>query len=219
MSSAAARRRPRASARHKVTIESPELNLNSMMDMFAVLIPALLMMSALVEVTLLDIAVPSLKEAPGAAPPKPPLELTLAIHPEGYRLSTQEGVLLGKDLVTTPVNKADPAAMTLPLVRQRLRCAHYMDTRPPPRARNASEPACDATTPEREFWAYDLAGLSAWALRLKQAHPEARRLVLDATADVEYESVIDAMDATRDNVDGSGQARTLFDEVLLSPGL
>ena len=59
----------KASPRHRHSIEEPTLNLNPMMDMFAVLIPALLMMSAVVEMASLDVAAPSPEPGPTTAPP------------------------------------------------------------------------------------------------------------------------------------------------------
>ena len=44
------------------------LNLNSMMDLFAVLIPALLIMSAVVEVCALDIVAPSTSTSAAPGP-------------------------------------------------------------------------------------------------------------------------------------------------------
>jgi biopolymer transport protein ExbD len=221
MSSASGRLRARAAARHRVGVQTPELNLNSMMDMFAVLIPALLMMSAVVEVTLLNIAVPALDGAATAsAPPKPPLDLTVTILADGYRLSVHDGILLGAGIQPTPAAHVLPTQLTLPLVQKRLRCAHYQGTWPPPRHRNMQQAACADPQQMRDFWTYDLAGLTARISALKAAYPDERRLIVDAAPEVEYESVIDLMDATRDLQDpATGQVRPLFDEVLLSPGL
>ncbi|MBC7794656.1 MAG: hypothetical protein H7Z43_13210, partial [Clostridia bacterium] len=52
----------KASHRHRESDVEPSLNLNPMMDMFAVLIPALLMLSAVLEISVLNVNVPEIKE-------------------------------------------------------------------------------------------------------------------------------------------------------------
>src|SRR5512140_883083 len=89
------------------------LNLNPMMDMFAVLIPALLMMSVVVEVASVDVAAPP--ERPNddvTPPPEPaPLNLTVTIAENGY-LVYAHGTKLAAD--GRPL--AEGAAPSLPLV-------------------------------------------------------------------------------------------------------
>ena len=66
----------KASHRYRHGVEEPTLNLNPMMDMFAVLIPALLMLSAVLEISVLNVAAPRIA-APGdleqnPTPPRSP---------------------------------------------------------------------------------------------------------------------------------------------------
>src|SRR5512137_2393463 len=87
-------------SRRHYEIDEPELNLNPMMDMFGVLIPALLMMSAAVEGAVINIAAPSIN--PDGAPATqqqhehPPLNVTVTISESGYTVSTMGQPIGGK---------------------------------------------------------------------------------------------------------------------------
>ena len=207
------------SDRHKVELETPELNLNSMMDLFAVLIPALLMMSAVVEVTTLNVSAPAIGGAPTdeKPPEKPPLNLTVTITDKGYLVSGSGGVLSGAGVNPVPQQAGQPP--TIPIVQKSVTCSPFRGTWPPPRAKNRGEKKCTDPHEQRTFWVYDTTQLARKVLEIKDAFPEERRIVIQAEPDVEYEAVIDVMDATRDVMDKGGEIRTLFDEVVLSPGL
>jgi biopolymer transport protein TolR len=199
----------KASSKHKVEVEEISLNLNSMMDLFAVLIPALLMMSAVVEVCALTVVAPSVGAA-DAPPPsdKPPFNLTVAIGEQGY-------VLTGSG--AAPVGGAPGTPMSVPLVQRKVSCSRWRNSWPPPRSRNRAEPACTHADDKREFWVYDTQALAKKMVEVKDGFPDERRIVIQAEPNVEYESVIDVMDATRDIREPGSEARILFDEVVLSP--
>lgn len=208
------------SDRHKVELDMPELNLNPMMDLFAVLIPALLMMSAVVEVTVLNVSAPSIggeASAEQKPPDKPPLNLTVTITDKGYLVSGSGGVLSGPGVNPQPQQTGQPP--TIPIVQKSVGCSPFRGTWPPPRSKNRGDKKCTDPYEKRTFWVYDTTQLIRKVMEIKDAFPEERRIVIQAEPDVEYEAVIDVMDATRDVKEAGGDLRVLFDEVVLSPGL
>ena len=56
-------------------------------------------------------------------------------------------------------------------------------------------------------------------VEIKDAFPDERRVIIAAEPETEFESITDVMDASREIKDPGGEIRTLFDEVVLSPGL
>ena len=207
------------SDRHKTVVDQPELNLNSMMDLFAVLIPALLMMSAVVEVSILNVAAPSINSAespPQHPPDKPPLNLTVSISHHGYTVLGSGGVLKGSS--TQPSPRAANEGPSISAVQKVVSCSRYRDTWPPPRVQNAKEPRCTNPSESHNYWVYDNVALAKKIIEIKDAFPEERRIIIEALPDVEYEAIIDVMDATRDVREANGDIRVLFDEVILSPG-
>ena len=210
----------KASDRHKVELDEPHLNLNSMMDLFAVLIPALLMMSAVVEVSVINVSAPAIGGSDAAPPPpsdKPPLNLTVTITDKGYIVAGSGGVLSGPG--ATPVPNQPGQGPTIPLVQRNVICSRYRGLWPPPRARNRDQERCKKPEESRSFWIYDTSALAKKILEVKDAFPDERRIVIAAGPDTEYEAVIDVMDATRDIRDAGGEIRVLFDEAVLSPGM
>jgi biopolymer transport protein ExbD len=213
--------RGKASDRHKVEQDMPELNLNSMMDLFAVLIPALLMMSAVVEVTVLNVSAPAISSSDTKPPPpsdKPPLNLTVTIMESGYLISGQGGVLMGPGV--NPIPSVRGQQPSIALTQKTVGCSRYRKTWPPPRSRNKDQPRCEKPEDQRSFWVYDVPALIRKIIEIKDAFPDERRITLSGEPGVEYESVIEVMDATRDVRDGASELpRPLFDEVILSPGV
>ena len=207
-------RKGKKEAPHEETIQ---LNLNPMMDLFAVLIPALLMMSAVVEVTVLNVSAPAIggSDTPPPTPEKPPLDLTIVINDGGYIVKGAGGVLAGPGANPAPLQPDQ--VPTIPLVQKGVVCSRFRGTWPPPRSRNKDEKVCVIPTETRNFWVYDLDAATRKAVEVKDAYPEERRVIIQANANIEYESVIDLMDAVRDVREASGSNRTLFDEVVLSP--
>ncbi len=190
------------------------LNLNSMMDLFAVLIPALLMMSAVVEIATLNVASPAMDPENTPPPPqndKPPLNLMVTVLESGYVLFA-EGA---------PIGGGDPLRPNIPLVEVSVGCSRYRGTRPPPRTKNQDRAACEKKggAEKMTFLMYDVATLASKVIELKTTHPDERRITIQPGPGVEYESIIDVMDATRDVKEESGEIRLLFDEVLISPQL
>lgn len=203
----------KASDRKKVRMSEVTLNLNPMMDMFAVLIPALLMMSAVVEVTILNVAMPSIGGGDGDGPseePKEALNLTLTITDKGYTVAGAGGVLGGTQQAAGP---------TIPVIQRTVACTRYRNTRPPPRKLNQSANICKNPADSYSFWTYDTMALTKKLTEIKEAFPNEARLIIVAEPDLEYEAVIDAMDASRSIKDASGVTKELFPEVVLSPGL
>ena len=209
----------KASQRHRHSIEEPTLNLNPMMDMFAVLIPALLMLSAVLEISVLNVAAPriatpgELEQEPPPPDEKPPLNLTLKITGRGYELITSVGFVAGGD-------GKDGGAASIPLAQKRIACSRYRNYWPPPRVRNRDLPKCSPEAMEQKaFWVYDNETLVQRLRELKVVFPEERRIIITAEPSVEYEVVTDVMDASRGVRDAEGKLQPLFDEVVVSPGL
>jgi biopolymer transport protein TolR len=203
-----------ASERRKSEMEEEELqlNLNPMMDMFAVLIPALLMMSTVVEVAILNVAAPSIAP-PTDTPPPPkddeiPLNLTVTVTDSGYMI-TASG---------QPVN-SDGRTPSIPVIERAVSCARYRGTKPPPRNRNADNAPCPEGKEivQQSFWVFDTAALAAKVLEIKNAHPDERRVVIQPAPDIEYEAIVDVMDAVRDFQQGAEEI-PMFDEVIMGGG-
>jgi biopolymer transport protein ExbD len=66
---------------------------------------------------------------------------------------------------------------------------------------------------------YDTAKLSTMLVGIKDAFPEEKKVIIAAEPDVEFESITDVMDKTRDVKIEGEERRELFPEVVLSPGL
>ena len=206
-----------ASHRYRHGIDEPTLNLNPMMDMFAVLIPALLMLSAVLEISVLNVAAPRIA-APGeleqkseqVQPDKPELNLTLKITGRGYDLVGSGGFLR---------NDEHGGDVTVPIVQKPVVCSRYRKYWPPPRELNRSLPRCEDPLERKTFWVYDNETLLAHLKELKAVFPEERRIIIAADPTVEYEVVVDAMDAARGIRNDDGSMTPLFDEVVVSPGL
>ena len=98
-------------------------------------------------------------------------------------------------------------------------CGRYRGTVPPPRSKNQDRAPCDPAKPTdtKSFWTYDIHALTRKTAELKDSYPDERRIIIAGSAGVDFEPISDAMDATRD-VDDKGTVRTLFDEVIISPG-
>lgn len=187
------------------------------MDMFAVLIPALLMLSAVLEISVLNVAAPKIATPGDLAPPppapdeKPPLLLTLKITSRGYDLVSSVGFVRDE-------NK--PGEITMPITQKRVSCGRYRGYMPPPRARNRELPKCSAEAMEqKQFWVYDNEKLVQELRALKTIFPDERRIIITAEPSVEYEVITDVMDASRGIRNPDGRMTPLFDEVVVSPGL
>lgn len=206
----------KASQRHRHSVDEPTLNLNPMMDMFAVLIPALLMLSAVLEISVLNVAAPKIAtpgdlDPPPQADEKPPLMLTLKITGRGYDLVSSVGFVR---------EEGTPNEVSVPLVQKRIPCSRYRNYWPPPRVRNRSLQKCSEQAMEQaSFWIYDNDTLVQRLKELKTIFPDERRIILTAEPSVEYEVVTDVMDATRGYRSADGKLQPLFDEVVVSPGL
>jgi biopolymer transport protein TolR len=192
-------------SRRKYEVDEPDLNLNPMMDMFGVLIPAILMMSAAVEVAVINVSAPSIGPSNSDAqkqPEHPPLNVTIIISESGYTVS-----MLGQPVAS------------LPIIEKPTVCSRYRGTRPPPRAKNMDRSICQKHEgrAQKQFLTYDNKGLSVKLVEIKDEYPDERRVIIQPGPEVEYESIVDVMDAARDIKTEKGEVRVLFDEVVMSP--
>jgi biopolymer transport protein ExbD len=192
-------------SRRHYEVDEPELNLNPMMDLFGVLIPAILMMSAAVEVAIINVSAPSIGPSTNEAqqqPPHPPLNVTVVISESGYTIS-----MLGAPVATVPV------------MDRNVICSRYRGTRPPPRSRNMDRPICQKNEGRKQkpFMAYDNKALTQKLIEIKDEYPDERRIIIQPGPEVEYETIVDVMDSARDVKTEKGELRALFDEVVMSP--
>lgn len=204
------------SSRHNAELEEVAINLNPMMDMFAVLIPALLMLSAVVEVAIVEVSAPSIG-APTTPPPpsdQPPLGMTVTVLESGYMLTATGGELPG-------VPRVDPSmpAPQIPLKEMGVICSRFRGTVPPPRSRNLERTHCsDANARDAvQFQVYDTETLNAAMLKIHQTYPNEKSVVIAAEKGVQYESIIDVLDATRVARLPDGGLETMFPQAVLSP--
>ena len=205
------------SERRNYKDEEMELNLTPMMNMIAILIPALLISTAFVEIAVLNVAAPAIGSAPETPPDqdpdKPPLNLTVTVTDKGYTIAASGAVLPG------PGASEGDKGPTIAIVQKKVDCKKFMGTWPPPRAKNRSTPKCESGAGERTYWIYDTAALSTKLVEIKDSFPDERRMIIAGEPDTEFEAITDVMDAAREVKDPGGERRTLFDEVILSPGL
>lgn len=212
-----AKRKP--SERRNFKEEGMELNLVPMMNLVSILIPALLISAAFIEISVINVAAPAIGSAPDQGkqqdkPDKPPLNLTVTITDKGYTVAGSGGVLGGEKAAGE-----EQAGPTIPIIQKTLDCSRYLGTVPPPRARNKGSGPCVNPSDTRTFWVYDVDALTRKLVEVKDAFPDERRIIIAAEADTEYETVTDVMDASREVKDPGGELRDLFPEVVLSPGL
>jgi biopolymer transport protein ExbD len=210
-----AKRKP--SERRNFKEADMELNLTPMMNLIAILIPALLISVAFVEIAVINVAAPAI----GPSTPqdqnnkddKPPLNLTVTITDKGYTVAGSGGVLGGE------ADAAAASGPTIPVIQRTIDCTKYIGTVPPPRSKNKGSGPCKEARETRTFWIYDTDALTDKLIEIKDAFPEERRIIVAAEPETDYESITDVMDASREAKDPGGEMRTLFDEVVLSPGL
>jgi len=204
------------SERRNFKDEDQELNLTPFMNMIAILIPVLLLSTVFVEIAVINVAAPAIGKAPDQEQPKqpdkPPLNLTVTITDKGYLVAGSGGVL---------GNEGQPAGKgpTIPIVQRTVNCRKFVDTVPPPRAKNSGSGKCDDADAERLFWVYDSEALQRKLIEVKSGFPEEQRMIIAAEPDVGFEAITDVMDAGREYKDPGGETRELFPEVVLSPGL
>lgn len=198
-------------------------NLTPMMNLIMLLIPCLLMSTVFIEITVLNVAAPSIG-APGGAsdtPPqndKPPLNLTVTITSKGYTVAGSGGVL-GAEVKEGEESKGP----TIPIKEASVNCSQYIDTVPVPRDKNRDRKPCTkdeaAQNVHRTFWIYDNEALQKKLIEIKDAYEDEERIIISAEQDVHYEAVIHVIDVSRQVKDpASGEVRELFPEVVISPG-
>jgi biopolymer transport protein ExbD len=211
-----AKRKP--SERRNFKEADMEINLTPMMNLIAILIPALLISVAFVEVAVINVAAPAIGSAPeqeqDKPPDKPPLNLTVTITDKGYTVAGSGGVLGGE--LEAGEEQTGP---TIPIIQKTIDCGKYIGTVPPPRPKNKGSGPCKEAKETRTFWIYDNDALTDKLVEIKDAYPDERRIIIAAEPETDYESITDVMDSSREIKDPGGEMRTLFDEVVLSPGL
>ncbi|MCB0156235.1 MAG: biopolymer transporter ExbD, partial [Anaerolineae bacterium] len=107
------------SERRNFKEEEMELNLTPMMNLIAILIPALLVSTVFVEIAVVNVSAPAIG-APSAdqeekPPDKPPLNLTVTVTDKGYTVAGAGGVL-GEE------EAAAGGGPTIPLVQRSTSC-------------------------------------------------------------------------------------------------
>lgn len=211
-----AKRKP--SERRNFKDEDMELNLVPMMNLVSILIPALLISVAFVEIAVINVSAPAIGSSPEQEEPEKkeeePLNLTVTITDKGYTIAAS-GAVLGPDGQEAGAD----AGPTIPLAQKTVSCAKYVDTVPPPRKKNRGSGECTEGSQTKGFEVYDNEKLADKLIEIHEAFPDERRIIIAAEPDVEYEAITDVMDASREYKDPGGETRPLFDEVVLSPGL
>jgi biopolymer transport protein ExbD len=212
-------------ARRNYKDSDMELNLTPMMNLISILIPVLLLQTVFVDIAVINVSAPALGNSAESPPPeekpdKPPLNLTVSITDKGYTVAGSGGVL-GADPTAVPAPTADgePAGPTIPVVQRQVSCQKYVGTWPPPRASNRDRQKCPDFGAMLTFWVYDTEALTKKLVEIKDQFPDERRMVIAANPGTEFEAITDVMDAGREHKDPGGELRSLFDEVVLSPGL
>ena len=199
-----------------------EPDLGPMMGLISILIPCLLISMVFVEIAVINVAAPAIGNSPNTEeekkdkPDKPPLNLTVTITDKGYILAGSGGVLPG---ITPPAEGEEASGPTIPLIEQKVKCGKFIGTWPPPRAINRSREKCTAGEDVRMYKVYDVAKLGVLLTGIKDEFPDEKKVIIAAESDVEFESIADVMDATRDIKLEGDERRELFPEVVLSPGL
>ena len=204
------------SERRSFKHENMELNLTPMMNLIAILIPVLLVSTAFIELAVINVsaAIGPEPDDKSIVEPKPrELNLTVTLTQDGYSVTGSS------PLLETPQPSASQIlGPTIPIRQQSVSCRQYLNTWPPPRSKNKTQPKCADDASTRTFWVYDKIALQKRLVEIKDAFPSARRMIIAAEASVEFEAITDVMDVGRGLKDPGGETRALFDEVMLSPG-
>lgn len=199
-------------------------DMTPMMNLIMLLIPCLLMSTVFIEITVLNVAAPSIG-APGGGdsstppPDKPPLNLTVTITSKGYTVAGAGGVL-GAEVK----EGEESTGPTIPIKEEKVNCAKYIGTVPVPRDRNKDRPPCTkeegTNNVMKSFWVYDNDALQKKLLEIKEAYDEEERIIISAEKDVHYEAIVHVIDASRQYKDpATEEIHELFPEVVISPGL
>ncbi len=208
------------SERRNFKEEEMELNLTPMMNLIAILIPCLLVSVAFVEVTVVNVSSPSIGPPPDGAEQKSndiPVNLTVTITERGYTVSGSVELFPQGEASGAPAG-TPPGASFIPTLEQTTTCQRYLDTVAPPRSKNKGAKTCTKPDETRSFVLFDVVQLARKLIDVKDRFPDERRIIIAAEPDIEFEALTDVMDASRDTIDAAGEVRTLFDEVVLSPG-
>ena len=116
-----AKRKP--SERRNFKEEGMELNLVPMMNLVSILIPALLISAAFIEISVINVAAPAIGSAPEQEqqqdkPDKPPLNLTVTITDKGYTVAGSGGVLGGEQAAGE-----EQSGPTIPIIQKTILAA------------------------------------------------------------------------------------------------
>ena len=170
-------------------LDVPELNLIPIMNLVTILIPFLIMAAQFVQLSVIDSTLPAISQStvPQEKPDKPPFSLSLIITNMGIRI-------MGADPILHPGGA--PVASE--------------GGRPP-------DITCGDGGQCRNLSDYDWSELTKLLSQIKDAHPDEQNVILVPGDDIQYEVIVKAMDASRD--DGiNGGSRELFPYVVLAGG-
>ena len=179
-----------------------ELNLTPMMNLVGILIPVLLVSIAFIKIATIDVDTAGNTEGEGS---------------DRVRLSLK--IVANEHGISIHHNDPEARAHThfIEATRIRVKCALYEGTVPPPRALNRDQDVCSDAGDERTFWRHDVTALRGYLAGLKENFPEERSAIISARGDVEFEAIVEIMDAAREFIDRSGRSSTLFDHVMVAP--
>lgn len=196
--------------------DSTELNLTPMMNLIAMLIPVLLLSAAFVEIGVLNVSAPAISSDSSSSntPEDVPLNLRITVTENGYSISGSQG-----PIVPPGINPPSGGGPTIPVVKKRISCIPYVGTWPPPRSKNQGSPKCTKDKTPKEYWVYDNEMLGKALSSIKDEFPLERRVIVAAEPDIEYDTIVEVMDTSREEKLTTGDVRTLFDEIVLSPAV
>ncbi len=163
--------------------KDPELNLNPIMNLVMLLVPALLLSTSFIHFSVINVNSPQIgggapQQEQEKKPEKPPLNLTVTITKSGFIIAGSGGVLGG--VAEQQAAAADKTGPTIPKINDK----------------------------------YDYTALTKKMIEVKDAFPDETKIIMGADADIQFDILIQAMDATREEGD-----RLLFPDVMLHGGL
>jgi hypothetical protein len=180
-----------------------ELNLVPIMNLVTILIPFLLMAAQFVSYAVIDSTLPAIGPPVEAEeePDEKPLNLSVMITDEGFTVSGNHPELENEGGGDEGEEKGATLECTIP--------------------------GCDYSGGMGPEEAYDVRGLRDLLGRIKDDKPEEKNVILVPEPDLDYEVLVMAMDATREDPDAGGtdeadvgcNGRCLFPFVVIAGGV
>lgn len=172
--------------------EEKDLDLAPMMNLVIILIPLLLMSVVFLEIGVINITAPTLSVgAPSEDRPPPeeePLNLTIAISADGFRIAATGAVL-------QPRGACPPQGPTLCLEESSVDVTAKVEEARRLMAQGAAGPGEGAL--EQAVSAYDYRSLYNELSRIKKEHPDETIVTLSADADIPFAVLVRVMDVAR----------------------